>query len=629
MTWNNNNVTTGQDAIGIHANLFYAPTGVLNIQNNTVNARAGVTGASDYTWGINVWSIQNGATVNVTNNTVGSSGGEFGRGINLWNLPTGNTVTVSGGTVANSVVGINLDNVDPYFGVGDNTLVNVVSNPVVTVGNGQIGIRARSAQVGATPPNGSVTLVLSNATVNTSGTAIGIVSDAPTASTSNMATVYLSGGTAVNGGSNTPVLINGDQAQVYAGASNIVAPASGANSAIQFSNITAANTRENLVIAGGTIVNMNGNTAARAISSPQYSIVEMAAAGGWTAPAKISGGEHTILIDGRMKFSNGILSTAAVADTILFGNNAADIMTGAWPEKANSYILGRAKMLSRTVNNNAVDMLGANLAAQSGAAADVGNLVITRTTTTSGGITPSFPGNQSIRTVWNIMPSNATASRAGVQFRYLNIGTNLNGQNPASIYSYRRVGGTWNKISASLNSNLTGDIYTTDAFGVPGFSAWTLSSQANAYLPDFSPLITMGGLAFDAPPAPGSSKDFVVTINELGNAASTGAVVFRIIKSSNYTITWSNTSGTSNVPGPVANNNSDWNIVDGGAFITVTLKTGVVINANGSSKVGFTITRKPGVAQNTGTNLSASITNGSGGDSNSGNNLAVASIVAQ
>jgi hypothetical protein len=60
MTWSNNNVTTGQDAIGIHANLFYAPAGVLNIQNNTVNARTGVTGASDYTWGINVWSVQAG-----------------------------------------------------------------------------------------------------------------------------------------------------------------------------------------------------------------------------------------------------------------------------------------------------------------------------------------------------------------------------------------------------------------------------------------------------------------------------------------------------------------------------------------------------------------------------------------
>lgn len=631
MTWSNNNVTTGQDAIGIHANLFYAPAGVLNIQNNTVNARTGVTGASDYTWGINVWSVQAGSTVNVSNNTVGNSGGEFGRGINLWNLPTSSTVTVSGGTVGNSLVGINLDNVDPYFGVGSNTMVNVTGNPVVTVGNGQIGIRARSAMVNTVVPNGSTTLVLNKATVVTSGTAIGVVSDAPTASTTNMATVYLSGGTDINGGSITPVLINGNQAQVYAGLSNIVAPASGANNTIQFSNITAANTRENLVIAGGTTINMNGNTAARAIASPQYSIVEMAAASGWTVPAKISGGQHTMLIDGSMKFSNGILSTAAVADTILFGNNATDIMTGAWPEKATSYILGRAKMLSRAVNNGAVDMLGANLGAQSGAAADVGNLVITRTTTNAGAITPVFPGGQSIRTVWNIIPSNGSASRASVQYRYLNIGTNINGQNPASIYGYRYVGGTWNKISASLNSILVGDVYTTDAFGVPGFSPWTLSSQATAYLPDFTPLITMGvgGFGFTNPPSAGSSKDFMVTIQEVGNASSTGQVVFRITKSSNYTITWSNVSGTSNVPGPTANNNSDWDFTQDPTYIYVTLKTGGVIPAFGTSKIGFTITRNTGVAVNSNTSLTVRITSGSGGDSNSSNNSKSGNLLAQ
>jgi len=631
MTWSNNNVTTGQDAIGIHANLFYAPAGVLNIQNNTVNARTGVTGASDYTWGINVWSVQAGATINVTNNSVGNSGGEFGRGINLWNLPTSSTVTVSGGTVGNSLVGINLDNVDPYFGVGSNTMVNVSGNPVVTVGSGQIGIRARSAMVNTVAPNGSTTLVLNNATVVTSGTAIGVEADAPTASTTNMATVYLSGGTAVNGGSSTPVLINGDQAQVYAGASNIVAPASGANNAIQFSNITAANTRENLVIAGGTTVNMNGNTAARAIASPQYSIVEMAAASGWTVPGKIGGGQHTMLIDGSMKFSNGILSTATVADTILFGNNATDIMTGAWPEKATSYILGRAKMLSRVVNNGAVDMLGANLGAQGGAAADVGNLVITRTTTNAGAITPVFPGGQSIRTVWNIIPSNVSASRASVQYRYLNIGTNINGQNAASIYGYRYVGGTWNKISASLNSSLVGDVYTTDAFGVPGFSPWTLSSQATAYLPDFTPLIAMGvgGYGFTNPPSAGSSKDFMVTIQEVGNASSTGQVVFRITKSSNYTITWSNASGTSNVPGPTTNNNSDWDFTQDPTYIYVTLKSGGVIPAFGTSKIGFTITRNTGVAVNSNTSLTVRITGGSGGDSNSSNNSKSGNLLAQ
>src|SRR5205823_8202460 len=116
MTWSGNQITVGQDGIGIHANLFYVPGSVLNISGNTVNAAAGVTGASDFTWGINVWSVQVGSTVNLTNNSIGSTGGTFARGINLWNLPTSNTVTVSGGTIGHSDVGINLDAIDPFFG---------------------------------------------------------------------------------------------------------------------------------------------------------------------------------------------------------------------------------------------------------------------------------------------------------------------------------------------------------------------------------------------------------------------------------------------------------------------------------------------------------------------------------
>jgi hypothetical protein len=108
----------------------------------------------------------------------------------------------------------------------------------------------------------------------------------------------------------------------------------------------------------------------------------------------------------------------------------------------------------------------------------------------------------------------------------------------------------------------------------------------------------VGGFGFTNPPDL-ISKDFLVTIQEIGNASSTGQVVFRITKSSNYTITWSNVSGTSNVPGPTANNNSDWDIVQDPPLFYVTLKTGVVIPAFGTSKIGFTITRNTGVALNT------------------------------
>lgn len=140
MTWSGNNLTVGQDAIGMHTNLFYAPNAIVTISNNTVNAAPGVTGASDFTWGINLWSVQLGSTVLLSNNIVGDSGGEFGRGINLWNLPTSNVVTIYGGSVGNSIIGINADNVDPYYGGGGNCeiyLNNVLINAI------NIGIRAR------------------------------------------------------------------------------------------------------------------------------------------------------------------------------------------------------------------------------------------------------------------------------------------------------------------------------------------------------------------------------------------------------------------------------------------------------------------------------------------------------
>ncbi len=624
MNWSNNKVTVGQDAIGIHANLFYAPAAVLNIQNNTVNARTGVTGASDYTWGINVWSVQVGSTVNVSGNTVGNSGGELGRGINLWNLPTSNTVTVSGGTVARSLTGINLDNVDPYFGVGSNTMVNVSGNPVVTATAGQTGIRARSAMVNAVAPGGAVTLNLSNATVNATGTATGVTVEAPSANPSHTATVYLAGGSVVSGGSNTPVLINGNQSQLYAATSAITAPASGANNAIQFSGITSANTRENLVIAGGTTIGMNGNTAARAFAAPQYSIVEMDAAAGWAVPSRIAGGLQTVQFDGRIKFSNGTLRTTATADTIEFAINAPDIMTGPSPEKASSYILGRAKMLSRTVNNGAIDMLGVNLTAETGIPANVGNLVLTRTTTTTGGITPLFPASNSIRTVWNIQPSNNTASRTAVQFRYLNLATNINGQNPASIYAYRNTG-SWQKISASLSSSLVGDVYTTTSFHAPSFSPWTLSSQSTATLPDLTPSVFMDVLSF-ATGDVGVDRDFIVLLNEVAGANTTGTVSFRISKPGAFNISFVPTSGVSNVFGGTPNSNSDFTFTDAGGFYLVT--TTLPISAFSNKVAGFRINRKPGIPANSTQSISIQIVPGSGGDNTNSNNLKSLQITA-
>jgi hypothetical protein len=175
MTWSGNDITVGQDGIGIHANLFYAPTGVLNISNNNVHAAAGVTSTSGLTWGINVWSVQVGATVNVTNNTVGASGGQFARGVNFWNVPTGNTVTLSGGSISNSDVGVDVTSIDPYFGQADDSTVNIQG---VTINGGTTGVNVQAQplatppQFGSNTPTGSVTANLTGNIITGSTTGV-------------------------------------------------------------------------------------------------------------------------------------------------------------------------------------------------------------------------------------------------------------------------------------------------------------------------------------------------------------------------------------------------------------------------------------------------------------------------
>ena len=106
-------------------------------------------------------------------------------------------------------------------------------------------------------------------------------------------------------------------------------------------------------------------------------------------------------------------------------------------------------------------------------------------------------------------------------------------------------------------------------------------------------------------------------------------MVFRISQPSSVDNTFSITSGTSNVYGGTANNNSDWNISKSGTIITCSLKSGVIIPASGSSAIGFKVTRKPGVAINQTGNILTLITTGSGGDSKTNNNTTTTVISAQ
>lgn len=213
MDWSGNAVSVGQDAYaGIWANLFYAPSATLNITGNTVNANAGVTGTNGLTDGIFLSSIQNGTDVTLTNNTVGSSGGQFATGIDLWNLPTASTVSVTGGSIANSVTGLSVENVNVNFGgAGSNTTVDV-SN--VTITGGTTGVLVSASPLSSNPfavdntVDGNVTLNLSGASITGATTGVQVTAQS---SGSFTAHAQISGNTEITGGT-TGVQLSGSNA---------------------------------------------------------------------------------------------------------------------------------------------------------------------------------------------------------------------------------------------------------------------------------------------------------------------------------------------------------------------------------------------------------------------------------
>ncbi len=175
MTWSGNVLTVNQDSVGITVNNFYANSGSVTISGNTVNASSAVLGSDDQTWGIYLASVQTDASVSLVGNTIGSSGGQFARGIDLWNLPTTSTVSVSNGSVGHSVIGIDLDSVDPLFGAGSATSVNVSG---VVLSGDTTGVRVEAVAVdqfdgsGTVTPTDSVNMTLTGLNIQNATTGV-------------------------------------------------------------------------------------------------------------------------------------------------------------------------------------------------------------------------------------------------------------------------------------------------------------------------------------------------------------------------------------------------------------------------------------------------------------------------
>jgi hypothetical protein len=153
----------------------------------------------------------------------------------------------------------------------------------------------------------------------------------------------------------------------------------------------------------------------------------------------------------------------------------------------------------------------------------------------------------------------------------------------------------------------------------------TVNLTAPGAIPDLTPSVDIDNLSF---PVAGVPRDFVVNVFEMNGGIAGNPITVRIAKLSAFTITYAATSGTSNVYGGVANENSNWDFTENASFIIATAKPGVTIPANGAATLGFTISRKTGIINGTTQNLTTTIVGGSGGETNTTNNKTLTSFTA-
>ena len=163
-----NTVTVGADSLGIFSNLLYAPGFTETIQNNTIQAAAGVTGDDGFTWGVAIFSVQNTAQVTENGDTIGTTGGQFARGTYVWNAGTSHVTLknlVIGSNSVAPVVGIDLEGVDGFYGASPGETVALTNDTVIA---STYGVQVLD-EVQATPPGGGANFVEGSVEADISG----------------------------------------------------------------------------------------------------------------------------------------------------------------------------------------------------------------------------------------------------------------------------------------------------------------------------------------------------------------------------------------------------------------------------------------------------------------------------
>ena len=133
---------------------------------------------------------------------------------------------------------------------------------------------------------------------------------------------------------------------------------------------------------------------------------------------------------------------------------------------------------------------------------------------------------------------------------------------------------------------------------------------------------TFGNITFAA----ADTKTVIININEINGGATNGTVEFFVPSMAGFTVTFNSTQTSATVTANETVNNSDWVMVDTGTGMKFSSKAGVVIAANGRSRIALTI--KADTAGTT-ANLTTNITPGSGGDGVTTNNVAVLAMSIQ
>lgn len=204
--------------------------------------------------------------------------------------------------------------------------------------------------------------------------------------------------------------------------------------------------------------------------------------------------------------------------------------------------------------------------------------------------------------------------------------------NLSALVSSQAPVGTSLRFHTSATPTSANLVATPTAATAGTYYAFYFDATNNCYSPasnpitvtncvDLTPTVDIDNLSF-TPASVGTTRDFVVNLYEIKGGPTSGTVTFNISKLTGWTITYPTTNVTVNVAtaGNPTVQNANWTFTETAAFITVTSKSGVVIPANGQALLGFRVTRKPSIAPFTNQNLTVTIPNGSGGDTDPTNN---------